>query len=333
MPILLTKQEHGLSFVRLFPHEIDSDNMKKILLWLLPALVWVSCKSAEKTTYTPEQIVPTEKALLWKISGNGLKKPSYLFGTIHMIPKSDYQMTETMRIALDHIKQVAFEIDMKDMTNFKTQLGLMTKSFMAGGKTLKDLLPAEDYTFVKQKMSEKGLPSGMFERMKPMFLSMMFSSEEDGGQTSASGDMTSVEMELYGSAKNRGLETAGLETAGYQMSIFDSIPYEAQAKMLVESLRGVDKGADGENELDKMLEMYRAQDITAMQAMISEEPSGMGNYGDILLNNRNRNWIPVMGRYMHAKPTLFAVGAGHLGGPQGVITLLRKEGYKVEVAQ
>lgn len=305
--------------------------MKKIFYWLLPALIWVSCKSAEKTTYTPEQIVPTENALLWKISGNGLKKPSYLFGTIHMIPKSDYQMTETMRVALDHIKQVAFEIDMKDMTNFKTQLGLMTKSFMAGGKTLKDLLPAEDYTFVKQKMSEKGLPSGMFERMKPMFLSMMFSTEEDGGPASNSGDMTSVEMELYGSAKKRGLETAGLETASYQMSIFDSIPYEAQAKMLVESLRGVNK--DGENELEKMLEMYRKQDISAMQAMISDEPSGIGNFGDILLTNRNRNWIPVMGRYMRAKPTLFAVGAGHLGGPLGVITLLRKEGFRVEVAQ
>ena len=329
----MTKVEHGLSFVRLFPHEIDTYNMKKILFWLLPVLVWVSCKSAEKATYTPEQLVPTEKALLWKISGNGLKKPSYLFGTIHIIPKSDYQMTETMRVALDHIKQVAFEIDMKDMTNLKAQLAMISKSFMAGGKTLKDLLPAEDYAFVKQKMSEKGLPGGMFERIKPMFLSMMFSTEEDGGQTSASGDMTSVEMELYKSAKNRGLETAGLETTSYQMSIFDSIPYEVQAKMLVESLRGLDKDKGGENELDKMLEMYRTQDITAMQAMISDEPSGMGDYSDILLHNRNRNWIPVMGRYMHAKPTLFAVGAGHLGGPRGVITLLRKEGYKVEVAQ
>lgn len=306
--------------------------MKKILVLLLPALLWLSCKSAQKTVYSPEQIVPTEKSLLWKISGNGLKKPSYLFGTIHLIPKSEYSLTEPVRIALDHVRRIAFEIDMKEMTNFRTQLGLMTKSFMAGGKTLKDLLPAEDYTFVKQKMSEKGLPGGMFERMKPMFLSMMFSTDGENPTASASGDMTSVEMELYRSAKNRRLETAGLETAGYQMAIFDSIPYEAQAKMLVESLRSADGAQKGENELDKMIELYRAQDINAMQSMITAESSGIGDYGDILLNKRNHNWIPVMGRLMRDQPTLFAVGSGHLGGSGGVIALLRKEGYRVEPA-
>lgn len=81
-----------------------------------------------------------------------------------------------------------------------------------------------------------------------------------------------------------------------------------------------------------MLELYRNQDINAMHSMIGDDRSGMGGYEDILLNNRNRNWIPVMGRMMREQPTLFAVGAGHLGGESGVVALLRKEGYKVEVA-
>ena len=59
----------------------------------------------------------------------------------------------------------------------------------------------------------------------------------------------------------------------------------------------------------------------------------MGGYEDVLLNRRNRNWIPVMGKFMRDKPTLFAVGAGHLGGPSGVVALLRKEGYRVEPAR
>lgn len=304
--------------------------MQKIWFWLLPSVLWLGCKSSEKITYTPEQLVPTDKALLWKISGNGLKKPSYLYGTIHLIPKDQLQFTDALQNALDGSKRVAFEIDMRTMTNFRTQMSLMSKAFMAGGKTLKDLLPAEDYVFVKEKMSEKGIPAGMFERMKPMFLSTMFAGESDGGAT-LNGQMTSVEMELFRLAKKRKLESAGLETADYQMAVFDSIPYDAQAKMLVESLRSAETDTTGgDGELEKMLELYRNQDITAMQSMIADPQSGMAGYEDLLLNRRNRNWISVMARYMRDKPTLFAVGAGHLGGAVGVVALLRKEGYRVE---
>jgi len=305
--------------------------MNKIWFWLLPSVLWLGCKSSQKFSYAPEQIVPTDKALLWKISGNGLKKPSYLFGTIHLIPKNDLVFSDPLLHALDGSKRVAFEIDMKVMSNFRTQMSLMTKAFMSGGKTLKDLLPPEDYQFVKAKMTEKGIPSGMFERMKPMFLSTMFAGESDGGST-ANGDMTSVEMELFKLSRKRKLESAGLETADYQMAVFDSIPYDAQAKMLVESLRSADADpANDAGELDKMLELYRQQDITAMQAMIADPQSGMAGYEDLLLDRRNRNWISVMSRFMRDKPTLFAVGAGHLGGPKGVVALLRKEGYRVEV--
>jgi uncharacterized protein len=304
--------------------------MKKYWIWLMPALFFVGCKTAQKATYKPEELVPSEKSLFWKISGNGLKKPSFLYGTIHIIPKSEYKMPVATQRALDNMQRVAFEIDMKEMTNIRTQLSLMTKAFMAGGKTLKDLLPAEDYTFVRKKMDEKGLPAGMMERIKPMFLSMMFAGDEGGGGLAGGdGKMTSVEMELYRVSKKRKLESAGLETAAYQMSIFDSIPYVDQAKMLLQSLRSTsdEKGGD---ELERMLKLYREQDINAMQSAIGDEEGGMSNYQDLLLNKRNRNWIPVMGRMMREKPTLFAVGAGHLGGEQGVVALLRKEGYRVE---
>ncbi len=306
--------------------------MKNLAIFLATFILGaIGCKPAEKAvSYTPENIVPTEKSLAWKISGKGLKKPSYLYGTIHIIPKNEFELPGSIREGLDNVRRVTFEIDMKEMTNLASQMSLITKSFMAGGKTLKDLLNAEDYKLVKAKMAEKGLPSGMFERMKPMFLSTLFSSDE-GGPT-AGGAITSVEMELYRISKNRRLESAGLETAAFQMSVFDSIPYAAQAKMLVDNLRSVDTSSTQAGQLDQMLQMYRDQDITAMQSMIGED-SGMGQYEDILLKKRNLNWIPVMGRMMAEKPTLFAVGAGHLGGKYGVVALLRKEGYRVEVAR
>lgn len=298
-------------------------------MWCLLAVALAGCHASKKTTYTPDQIIPSDKALLWKISGNGLKKPSYLLGTIHLIPKDKFRFSDATYDALADAQRVTFEIDMKEMTNIAAQFSLLTKAFMSGGKTLKDLLSPEDYTFVKQKLDTKGMPSTMLERMKPMFLSTLFTSDEDSGIDNTA-NMTSVEMELYRQVKRRKLESAGLETAAYQMGIFDSIPYEAQAKMLVETLRNTE-GAD--NDFGKMIELYEQKDINAMEAMMSDEAYGMNDYQDILLRNRNRNWIPVMGRMMREKATLFAVGAGHLGGGTGVIALLRKEGYRVESAE
>ena len=90
-------------------------------------------RTLKKMVYTPEQVVPTEKSLLWKVSANGLKKPSYVYGTIHLIPKDKLEFGEATRKALDGTQRIAFEIDMKEMTNMRMQIGLMTKAFMAGG--------------------------------------------------------------------------------------------------------------------------------------------------------------------------------------------------------
>ena len=297
------------------------------LLFLL-----TGCHSSQKTTvaYTPDNIVPTDKSLLWRISGHGLKQPSYLYGTIHIIPKDDLNISEGTWNALQRCKKITFEIDMKEMTSMRTQFSLLTKAFMKNGTTLKDLLNAEDYAFVQDKMEEKGMSAGMFERIKPMFLSMILSNDEGGGIGQSDSKMTSVEMELWRTAKKQKIKSDGLETAAYQMSVFDTIPYKAQAEMLVDGLRDVQGGDD---QLAQMIDMYKKQDIEAMQQMIMGESEGVGAYEDVLLGNRNRNWIPLMAQMMTEQSTFFAVGAGHLGGKSGVIALLRKDGYVVEAVK
>jgi uncharacterized protein len=301
--------------------------MKNILFFLSFLLVF-SCKSTGKVQYSENDILPKEKALLWKISANGLKKPSYLFGTIHLIPKNEFDFTEKTKQALKNTNRIAFEIDMKEMTNLRTQISLMSKAFMAGGKTLRDLLTPEDYAFVRTKMDSKGLPITMMERLKPMFLSTMFGSDEDA--VASNSNMTSVELELFKLSKKQKKESTGLETAAYQMAIFDSIPYIDQAKMLVDALRNTE-GGDG--EFAKMIEMYQSKNIQEMQKMIGSEEAGMKEFEDLLLNKRNANWIAPMIRLMRTQPTFFAVGAGHLGGKSGVIALLRRQGYKVEAVE
>ena len=267
----------------------------------------------------------SENSLLWQIEGKSLTTPSYLFGTIHMIGKDDFYLSDAAKEMIAEAKLVTFEINMEDMNNIGAQLGLMMNAFMKDGKTLKDLLSDEDYKVVDAHFKKIGMPLFLLERIKPMFLSVFASGDLDMNSMS-SGEMVSYEMEIMKIAQEGDKEIAGLETAEYQMSMFDSIPYQAQADMLVESIKSTDSGSD---QFDEMVKLYKNQDLQGMSKMLSSDEEGIGEYEDILLAGRNRNWIPIMGEMMMDQPTFFAVGAGHLGGEIGVVALLRKEGYKV----
>lgn len=264
-----------------------------------------------------------ENSLLWQISGNGLSQNSYLFGTIHLIAEEDFIFTDTTKVIFDKCNAVAFEIKLDDVMNLSTQFSLMTKVFMSEGKTLRNLLEEEDYTVVKDYFKDMGLPLTFLERMKPMFLSALVSGDLSGDSEEK---MVSYEFELMDRAQMLNKEIAGLETLEFQMSIFDKIPYDVQAQMLVESIKVSDAGND---QFKEMVELYKAQNLNGLQRLINSDTEGIADYEDILLNERNKNWISKMENMMEEKRVFFAVGAGHLAGEEGVIKLLRKQGYTV----
>ncbi len=306
-----------------------------ILLTVLTLLVNTACKTKAqqaKPTNTASAVPSNTKSLLWEISGKDLKKTSYLYGTIHLIPKKDFFMTDATKKAFDASQKVTFEINMKEMSNPMAMMSIFTKALIPNGKKLKDFLNDEDYGLVQRKFDSLGLPLKMLERVKPMFLSVMVGSDGEqipmDGSTKESNKSTSYEMEFLKMGETQKKEFGGLETVEFQMGIFDSIPYQVQADMLVKTIKS---GGSGSDELTKMVEMYKNQDIEAMCQMLkSGEESELGNYENMLLNNRNINWIPLMSKAMLEKSTFFAVGAGHLGGEKGVVNLLKKAGYTVK---
>jgi uncharacterized protein len=290
-------------------------------------------KAPEKTAITAvgtSEKSNNAKSLLWEISGKDLKKPSYLYGTIHIIPKADYFITPATQKAFDASQNVTFEINMKEMNNPMALMGIMGKAMMADGQKLKDLIKEEDYKLVQRKFDTLGLPLKMLERMKPMFLSVMMGTdgEKISLENNPANKSTSYEMEFMQMGEKQKKDFGGLETIEFQMGIFDSIPYKVQAEMLVKTIKS---GGSGDADLKKMVDMYKKQDIDAMSKMLSSgEESDLAGYEKMLVINRNRNWIPLMAKSMRDKTTFFAVGAGHLGGNLGVVNLLRKEGYNLK---
>lgn len=263
-----------------------------------------------------------EKSLLWKISGKGLKSPSYLFGTIHAT--CDATLDANTLKALDDTKQLFLEIDMDDKA---MPMQMMKFMKMNDDAKLSTLLSAEDFEIVDVFLKENmNMSAKIFDTFKPFMVSAMLLPKLLDCK------YASVESELMRVSKEQSEEVYGLETVEDQMKVFDAIPYQTQANELLKTAKeGLEKS---KIEFQKMMDSYNDKDIEAMLAMMDDSENKMTSENkDVLLNNRNKNWIPVITKTAKQVPTFFAVGAAHLAGDEGVIKLLRKAGYKVEAVK
>ena len=284
--------------------------MKKIFISLLTLIIGLS--------FSQE----LEKSLLWKISGNGLKQDSYLFGTIHIT--CDANLDENTIKALSVTKQLYLELDMDDKS---MQMQMMKHMMMKDGVKLSTLLNAEDLKIVDDFLKKNmNMSVKMFDSFKPFIITtMLYPKMIDCS-------FQSVESELMKVSKEQNEEVFGLESVEEQMKVFDNISYQVQAEELLKMAKS-DLSKDKE-EMKKMMTIYQNKDIEGMLKMMDDSDNKITSENqEVLLNNRNKNWIPLMMKIMSEKPTFFGVGAGHLAGDEGVIKLLRKQGYKVEAVK
>ncbi|MFZ1527761.1 MAG: TraB/GumN family protein [Ferruginibacter sp.] len=294
--------------------------MKRILLLVYPLLSLVgfsSCR-AQSTVLLP--VAKDNNSLLWEISGNGLKQPSYIFGTFHIMCREDIVFSETLRKAVASSNEVYFEMDLDDPAN---TFGAILYMNMKGGKSLSDLYTEEEYKKLSAYFADSvKMPLTMFKRMKPMMLEALLYPK-----MLACKNMSGVEEELMKLAKEGKKEVKGFEDIKFQSSVFDSIPYDKQAKEL---LKTIDSIGEYKKYFDTMVQVYKSQRITEIETLFTKTEFGMEDNMDVLLYNRNRNWVVQLKNILPKKSIFAAVGAGHLVGDQGVLELLRKEGYTVK---
>ena len=136
--------------------------------------------------------------------------------------------------------------------------------------------------------------------------------------------MSGSEQELLKIAGRERKEIRGFETIAFQASVFDSIPYEAQAKSLLNS---VDSINNNKVLFEKMVQVYLSQEIEKIEAMFKDEEFGMKDGLELLLDKRNINWVTQLKTILPKTNIFMAVGAAHLVGEKGLIELLRKDGY------
>ncbi|HEX7845481.1 MAG TPA: TraB/GumN family protein [Chitinophagaceae bacterium] len=288
-----------------------------------------SCKQKDKEI----QPATNGNSLLWKISGNGLEKPSYLYGTMHILCKEDAVLSREFESVIKATDAIYFEVDLANADPVE-MMESMKRMKMRGDTTLDDLLSESDLANLKDYVKGTGYNMIYSEMLTylPILTATMLSQElQDCGAS------TGIEDAITVVAKEYKKKTFGIETLDYQLRIMDSIPYAAQAKELVIYIDSLRKPGGLKTEKERLMgfnKLYTSQNLDSLnKIMFVMAPEFMTSYGDLLLYNRNRNWVAALKQLLKEKSLILAVGAGHLPGENGVIDLLKKEGYEVTPLQ
>lgn len=257
-----------------------------------------------------------QKSLLWEVSGNGLKQPSYLYGTFHLLCQKDLKISPTAMEKLKDAGQMYLEIDMDD----PQEMSSMMNNMYLKGQTLKDLTDSTDYAFLSRFYQDSlHISLAAVGKMKPFMLMSLLYPKLLG---CSPGSPELVFMQAASTAKK---PIMGLEKAADQFAVIDKPGPKKTAEQLVKFVREYEKSR---KEFNEMLDLYRQQDVEALYRLTESQPDYADQIEDLLWN-RNANWIGVLEKAMAEKATFVAVGAGHLGGPKGVLALLRAKGYQI----
>ncbi len=257
-----------------------------------------------------------ENTLLWKISGNGLTKDSYLFGTLHMACAEDFKMEDKVKEVAQKAEAIAFEIDMANPENMTKVQEFMKPNL----EFFKDFDPAKKKV-IDSIMTSYQIPPAIFDQVAPAAVISILSM-----RSFACSDFKTVKMmenEIRNLSAVNGKPIAELETVEFQFNLLNNLfsPEDFYNYLTIEG------GLEASTK--KLVQAYfsenlkEIENLTMKSGYLSEEEQAK------FLDDRNHAWKEKMPNMMKEKAYLFAVGAGHLVGKNGMIELLKKQGYKV----
>lgn len=259
--------------------------------------------------------IPTENALLWEISGKGLQKSSFLYGTIHVVCPNDLGFSEEAKKAFNVSEQLYLELDLDD-----PELAIEMQRSMASQTHLRNLLKANEYEQLESFFRERtGYSIESLGMIKPFYLLSYTYSPMIGCN-----QPISVEKGLAEIAYIQNKNIFGLETLEDQLSVFEKISQQKQANILLSCIKDFSKMQES---FQALLKDYKEENLNALVKTSFDSYSA--RYEHLLLDRRNKRWLKKITKISVKKSTFFAVGAAHLAGEKGVINLLRKKGYTV----
>lgn len=277
---------------------------------LLAYIITVSCAFGQSDT---------ENALLWKVTKND--QSGYIYGTIHI--SCDAKLSDQVKLALDKSNQLVLEVDLSDPA---LQMKMMQKMILPNQKSAADYLTDKEYDLLKNYINQnvEMIPGfSLVKSLKPIFLSglitqsLLTCSSQEG-----------YDKLLMQHAQQREISVTGLETIEEQIDVLDQIPVQKVYDEIIESIK--DDQKEDRKMIYEMIRHYKNADLQALKKLLSDADSVINDFSDVALDQRNNKWIPKIKNQLSENKPFIGFGAAHLVGENGVIELLRKEGYSVE---
>ena len=285
-----------------------------VLLWGNPAL----------TASSPqERPIAQNPQILWKVQS--AQNTIYLAGSIHVLQKHDYPLHHTFDDAFNQSSRVMFEVDLDGLSSPMAQKNILKKGFYLKGEILKNVLSTYGYALVKTQLAELGFQIAIFHRMKPWMIATVVMTLElkKLGFESAYG----VDQHFFEKAQAAGKTIQGLETVEFQLSLFDQLPLSTQEQFLLQTLEEL-KSLDA--QVNEMVKAWKQGNVQRLETLLA----GMRNYPELyqaLIVNRNAAWLPfIESALQERKPVFIVIGALHLVGKKGLVSLLKEKGYLVK---
>ena len=279
-------------------------NVFKSILFLVVSQFGTTANAQTKTT---------DNSLLWEVSGNGLTKPSYLFGTVHMICGKDYVLKSKVKDAFAKTDKLALEINMAD----PNELAYMQQSLIGTELLSKKLTPTQLAELEGILQKQVGIGVKDVDSYTMATVMSLLAVKSFGCQ-----DIKVYEMELMDKAKEDKKEIIGLETIKAQMEFLNKSYSDAQMMELFKHLNVT--------ETQKLVQNYITENLQGIYEEVTNKEVMDANAKKWMLDTRNANWVKIMPELMKKESVFFAVGSGHLAGEQGVINLLKQKGYTVK---
>ncbi|MDM1372651.1 TraB/GumN family protein [Myroides marinus] len=254
-----------------------------------------------------------DKSLLWEITGNGLHKPSYIVGTIHIMCKDDFVLTPKVLRVIDRVDNLTLEVNFTD----PKEIVEIQKSMNNQVSLTRNLDEDNRKELVELLINEYGLSNSEVDSISSLGLMNLMTNKE------LQCEVVSYDVELIMLGMKKGKNFGGLEHGKEQLELYNKA---FSVKEIVRQLKLKDESTDN---LTSIIEAFKNEDMNKLYELGTDPQFMPIEVKSIMLNNRNKMWVEKMGRIMLIESTLFAVGSAHLGGEVGVIELLRKKGYDV----
>lgn len=265
--------------------------------------------------------------LVWKISGNGIKKPSYILGTHHGCPFNYCDSIPGLMKAFDKVDNIIGEINMIEFAEMSPERmqKMQAMMMMPADTSLLSLFSEEEAAKVNDWLKKEiGAGLEMISVMKPMTIMVTVQNKVMMEVIPEIATMTTIDKYMQTLGQQKGKTIGELETADYQMELLYGNSLEEQADALLEM---IDHG-DSKGLLQQLTNAYKSQNLDTLWKVFQEQMTGY-EY-DAIVKVRNLNWEKQMKDLLPKQTTLFVVGAGHLPGEYGMINLLSEAGYKVK---